>query len=387
MPAATDRMKLTYVEESTFADDSIASQTVQELLVTSESLGQDSDSVVSNLIRDDRQITNVKRTNASASGDIGIELGYGMYDDLIEAALQSSGFSGDDTVTGTTISFAAASGGTQVISDSGSGFGDINIGQWVRVSGAAAANNGIYKVTAAAAGAITVENPSGTSQTAGDSITVAQGEQIVNGVALRTFAFEKTFTDLTNKLAQYFGMAVNTFGLTVRDGELITGSFGFLGKKEQSDTSSFASTTTAAPTPDTMSAVDDVFSIVENNTEHDISEFTLNLNNNLRARTKVGSLGPFGLGSGRIDLTGTLVAYLANETLIDKFLNWTNTALAIKLRDTAGNDYVIDLPNVKFTAGRRVAGGQNQDFMAELSWTAIRDAAEDVMIRIARWDA
>ena len=76
--------------------------------------------------------------------------------------------------------------------------------------------------------------------------------------------------------------------------------------------------------------------------------------------------------------------YLASDDQIDKYLDWTTTSLCFAVRDSDGNGYTFCLREVKFTDGQRLAGGINTDVIAELSFTAFRDATEDATITIRR---
>jgi hypothetical protein len=80
-------------------------------------------------------------------------------------------------------------------------------------------------------------------------------------------------------------------------------------------------------------------------------------------------------------------AYFESKAILDKFLNQTSSSLAILMEDTDGNAYILDLPRLKYTAGQRNAPGQSQDVIADMGFTAYRDSAEDVTIRIAKFDA
>jgi hypothetical protein len=93
------------------------------------------------------------------------------------------------------------------------------------------------------------------------------------------------------------------------------------------------------------------------------------------------------LGKGALNISGTLKAYFATAALMDKYLNFTASSLAFLVNDTAGNAYVFDLPEVKYTDGQRCSGGQSQECMADMKFSASRDATENVTIRIVKFAA
>ena len=133
----TNRTQLAYIAESTWGTQ-VTGSALQLLRITGESLKQESSMSESGEIRSDRQVSDIRRTRIQASGGFNFELSYGTYDDFLAAALQAAAWGTAETVTASTISFAA-SGNT--ISDSGSGFGSLVANQWVKISGASTAAN------------------------------------------------------------------------------------------------------------------------------------------------------------------------------------------------------------------------------------------------------
>lgn len=382
--SSADRIRLAYIEESTFG--TTPSGNLQTLRLTGESLRPDTQTTQSQEIRSDRQLSDIIRTNFSTSGDINFELSYGAYDDFLLAALQAAAWSAVVTVTASTISFAASSGGTQVVSDSGSGFGSIVVGAWVKITDAAnAVNNGTFKVSAAAAGSITVNNASGIVEIVGASITVVQGAYAVNGVAEHYFTIEKEFTDNTNDFEVFVGQMIDSMDINVSVNQIITGRFGFLGKSVSSASATVGTGYDAATTDDIVNAVDHVGAIFENDGIQEGLEFNFSLNNNLRQRNVIGTLGPTSMGSGTLAISGSLRAYYENATLADKHLNFTETSLAIVVEDGSGSGYVFDFPAVKFTQGPRNASGQNTDIIIDLSFEVKREATEDCMVRVSKF--
>ena len=73
--------------------------------------------------------------------------------------------------------------------------------------------------------------------------------------------------------------------------------------------------------------------------------------------------------------------------MMDKYLNFNDSSLGIIFNDTDGNAYLLDFPKIVYTSAQRVAGGQNQDIIADMSWEAIMDDTEEKTIRIVKWPA
>lgn len=307
---------------------------------------------------------------------------------VFSAATLLGGLGWTATVTKTAITISAAAADDS-FNDSGSGLAAFVANQWIYVSGfATAANNGWFKINAVTAGKITVKNGTGiVNEAATPSVTIKQCPSITNGTTLDTFNLEKTYADLSNILNLYTGMAVGNLNLNVPVDGIITGSFEFIGTREQSLASSGGSGYDAATTSIPLATVNDFDNLFEGDANLSIINFTLALVNGLRARLEAGTLGPSSIGVGSIAITGTLQVYFTTHMLMDKYLNHNQSSLAIALKDGSGNGYVIDLPAIRFTSGQRVAGGRNDDVIANMEWSAFMHGTEAKTIRIARLDA
>lgn len=377
---------LRYVQESTFGTTP-ATPTMKNLRMTGESLKQDTNTVRSAEIRADRQISDIVRVGLSASGAINFELSCTTYDDFLKSLLLSSGWSTPVTTTLTNITFAAGSSQYTLTRASGSFVTDGFVAnQWVKITGAGTAgNNGYAKLLTVTATVLTVEyNGNGVNEASGASVTINMGAQIVNGTTFSSYAIERENTDLSNEFTIFNGMAIDQASLNVSADALLSGSFSFMGKKETSATATAASTTTAATTTGILNAIDHVTAVKENGIQYDVTALTMQLQNNLRARLQVGTLGAISIGKGTINLTGSHQAYYASKTIMDKYLNATRSSLFYLLNDGT-NQYIFEYPTIKYTDGQRVAGGVNTDIIADMKFEAFADATENITIRIVRW--
>jgi hypothetical protein len=133
-----------------------------------------------------------------------------------------------------------------------------------------------------------------------------------------------------------------------------------------------------------MNAVDDIGKVLENDVSVQLTSASLSLANNLRARSVLGELGAISVGAGKVTVTGSIQAYYESKTIYDKFLNQTESGLALIAKDAAGNALIFEMPKLKYQEGSRPASGENEDVMADLSFTAYMDPTENITIRIAR---
>lgn len=383
-----NRVRLSYVQEVTWGTTPASNLT--DLRYTGESLEQNTTTEESKEIQATRNIADVIRTSVKAQGAINVELIEAAHNDLILGALCSAGWSSPTTIgPATTISAAAADNS---FNDSANGFGSLVVGQWVKVSGFATANNnGFFKILTKTAGKITVVgNAALTNEAAGPSVSIIMGAQATNGVAQPSFTIERNYTDLSNIFATYRGMAVDQMSLRFAAEQIVTGSFTFLGKAEEARTSSAGTGYVGSPagaTNDVIQCVDNIPVIMEGSTYAAASlvELTAQCNNNMGPRPQIGTLGPISLRWGNFNCSGSLRAYFSTAALFTKYLAFTASGLVIITQDAAGNAMLFEWPRVKFTTGKRVAGGVNTDIIADLTWMAMKHPTEGITMRVTKW--
>lgn len=381
----SSRVQLRYLEETTWGQ--IPAIALNDLRFTGESLKHATDTTKSSEIRSDRQVTDVIRTSIEAQGGVDFELSYAAFDDLIAGAMMADW--GADLAIGPVGIDASATGDEFTDPLTGGLFASVVVGQWVKTAGFAdPANNGFHRVTSKPDNdTVGVASTLVTETGSGDE--TMKGSLIKNGITKKSFTLEKEFADVT-EFVSFSGMRASSFSLSVSPENIITGSFAFLGKNGVPAGATVGTGgPVAAPTNDVMNAIDNVQNIEEGGaaTTLDISEISLEMNNATRGRPAVGVLGNTEVGIGTIGVTGSFNAYFADRTLYEKYTDFTASSLSFRLSDAAGNAYVVTLPSIKFTDGDVVAGGQDQDVIATLSYEARRDAATDAMIQFDRFAA
>lgn len=385
--ADANRMNMAYEKEVTFGV-TVGTELI-DLRFTSESISQITGTVNSAEIRSDRQIVDHLRTTINVAGDMNIELSYSAFDDFMEWGLQSAVWSNsgnDITLTATDI----AATGSNTFTSAAAAFGVFTANRWIKVTGFTGdtSNNTFWRITTVVAATLTVTGGTVIADTAGESVTITEGPAIVNGTTVSSFSLEKEYTDLSSIFSIYTGCMIDSFTITVPSDNIVTGSFGILGKIEASASSTEGDGgNTTAPSNEVMAGIEDITAILESGTALPSTQFSITLSNNLRERMQIGTLGPIGISSGTVDVTGTLQGYFTQVAELDKYLNFTDTALAIQFADSTGKGYVFDLPRVNYSSGTRVAGGVNTDILADLAFSSFRHETQNETIVIQRFTA
>lgn len=382
--AVTNRAQISLQQESVYGTP--PNLPFQIMRFTSDTIKQTTALSQSTEIRSDRQVPDAARTDIGVDGDLGFELSASTYDLLLQNALFSAGFSIESTIIATDTTVSTSDTDNSFNLGTGTWSQTPAVGQWIQTFGFTnSANNGKFKVVSATSSKIIVTGGILITEAAGSAINISQPAQIVNGTSQGSFSIERKYTDLTNVFAAFVGMSVNSMSLSISSDQFVTGSFSFIGKSgiSPSPTAPIGSGTYSNPTTNpVLSAVDNVAKILENNTTLDLIDFDVTINNNLRAQKQIGTLGPIGIGAGKVDVSGNIKAYFQDSTLMDKFIAGNPSSLAIIMKDSLGSGIILELPQIKFSAGDAQVGGQDQDVIQSFSYTAYRNSAEDVTIRI-----
>lgn len=384
--ADTAGFQLGFVQESTWGVT--PSSALQLLDIVSEDLRRSTETTASQAMRADRNIPDIIRTSVASQGSINAEVSFAALDKFLEGLFQSS-FASDLAISASTISAAASD--NSINGSGGSEFSGVTAGQWIKIAGftGTASNNGYAKVETKTNSKLVLSGITLTDESAGDTVTVS-GQLMRNGVTTKSFTIEKQFTDVSEFHA-YKGMMVSTMALTIPTSDRITANIGFVGKDATSSSSTAGSgSATAAVGNQVLNSVDHVKNIrfADNAAAtFDVAELSLNIANNLRSQPAVGNLAAIGVGSGQFQVTGSLQAYFQDQALFEDYLNFTERDISFRLEDTAGNAYVITLPAFKFTEGDVLAGGNNQDIYAQMSFSAKLDATTACAMQIDRFAA
>jgi hypothetical protein len=383
MPQAeSNRVSLDIVEEGSY-DETPSTPTMAAVPYTSESLAYEKRTVRSNTVRPDRLTDDVIEVGAGSGGEINFEYKFGDYALLILAALGAADWSDATyTASGGDLDIAASSGGAQVLTGPAGTWDDYVVGSYVRISGASAGNNGVFKITAKTSTTLTIDNTAGVLQANADGAVVLQ-KSAKTGTTKKSFLIEKSFNDIGQYL-HFRGMRVASWAMNIEAEQIITGSFGFMGSRAVLQQATIAGSKTAAGSLSVCSATANIGRIIEGGAAlaTKIKAARFNLNANPRSLTAVGNKYPIGINLGSFDITGTVEAYFEDETLYDKFVDHSDSSLVLEIDSAEDDRTIITIPNLKFTNAAPVGQGLNQDCMATLDFTAKAHAGTSAMLQV-----
>lgn len=395
--SVSNRSQLSYKLEGTYPTNFGVAQGGNGTLLNmlSETLDYTVKTETSKQIRSDRQVSDVVQVSASAQGGFAFEQQYKEYDPFIEGVMQNTfsahGTNGVGTVVATmTLTATTITAGSPPTGSSA--WTNLKKGQWFSILPAVGATQAIkdhlkgrvYRVsltTAPTTTVITVDATTPVNTTVlGSSLASAQiaTSLLDHANTMKSYTLEVQHNDIT-QFRQYLGMIPSKMDLNLSVGSIVTGGFEFMGKSFSLLQATSMGTPAAAQTYTPANATRGVFDIVEGtvliSTLSYIKSASISIDNSMRAQEAVGVFGNAGLAAGTMQITGKLEVYFAENTIYQKLLNGTASALAIPVLDVDGNGYVFYFPRIKYTTAKVAVGGIDQDNMLSLDFQAVPDTA------------
>jgi hypothetical protein len=213
-------------------------------------------------------------------------------------------------------------------------------------------------------------------------------DELKVGTTLKSLSIEDYLADI-DQAKLFTGMVVSQASFSMQPNQMVTTTFSMIGKDMSLSTSE--KTITAATVNQPFDAYSGDFRIGD----HDgvlsaltaVTSLDFTINNNVNPTFVIGESTTPQLEFGRCEIEGTITAYIEDATLINRFLNETETAFDVSVNDPSGlNEYKFFFPKVKInSADTPVENPQSR--LVTLSFVALYDDAatgEDSNIVITR---
>jgi len=197
-----------------------------------------------------------------------------------------------------------------------------------------------------------------------------------------------TMEDAANDIAQFrlfTGLAVSTASFSIAPNQMVTATFDMVGKgMTQAGTTG---STGGTPTASTTNSPFDSYSGTITDGGSGISIVTsidFSLSNSLAPTFVVGADNAQSLEFGSAVVEGTMTVYYEDETLINKFLNETESSITVSVDDPTGsNAYTFEFPRVKYN-GASVPLQNPQSRLITLPFVALYDSVEGTNLKMTR---
>ncbi len=383
----TNRVGLRYVRE-TDPGETPSNPSLEVLPFTGSSdLGFTPETTTSNIIRSDRQVSDLVLVNGTVGGGFDTELIAGTaLDSMLDGVMFSDTTLASQTATEIAsaefVVFADGAGWTTLGATGiavGVGIGDIvkvEVGNEVQIAAVIAIpNSNEIRISCAMAA------------TGSQTATVTKLPSISNGVTQASYTMERTYrTGEAEVFREYLrGMVPGTFSMSASASSIVESSFSFIGQT-QSFTSAIPATRPTAPAFSVYNAASNVATIAiggEAMGDNFVMEASIEIENNLRERNALGTLGAISVGAGEFSVTGSLNTYFNDSTLIQKVIDNSETSLTLGF-NSGDESILFFLPRVKFSEGTPDVSGKNEDVMAAISFQAILDETTGYTMAIAK---
>lgn len=208
------------------------------------------------------------------------------------------------------------------------------------------------------------------------------------GTTPKFFSIEDAALDIS-EFRLFTGMTVSTASFSVAPNQMVNTTFEMVGKNMVQGSST--ASTGGTPTAITGSAPFDSYNgmIFEGGTGTSneigvVTSLEFSISNSFAPTFVVGSSTTPHLEFGRAVVEGTLTVYYENETLINKFLNETESEIQFEVNDPTGsNPYTFYFPRVKYN-GADVPLANPQSRIITLPFVSLYDSVEGTNLRLTR---
>lgn len=197
-----------------------------------------------------------------------------------------------------------------------------------------------------------------------------------------------TFEDYASDIDQarlFTGCAVNTMAVSLAPNQMVTTTFGIVGKDMTiSATEKTVAAASGAAPFDSYSGDLAIGNVGGSSAVAIVTGMDFTLTNSFAPTFVIGDDSAPSLEYGRAEVEGTLTAYFEDAALINRFLNETETEIEVSVDDPTGsNAYTFLFPKVKINSADVGVDGPTSRIIS-LSFVSLYDSTESSNLVITR---
>ena len=183
----------------------------------------------------------------------------------------------------------------------------------------------------------------------------------------------------------FTGCAVNTMAVSLAPNQMVTTTFGIVGKDMTiSATEKTVSAASGAAPFDAYSGDLAIGNVGASSNVAIVTGMDFTLTNSFAPTFVIGDDSAPSLEYGMATIEGTLSAYFEDASLINRFLNETETELQVSVDDPTGtNAYTFLFPRVKINSADVGVDGPTSRIIS-MSFVALYDSTEGTNLSITR---
>ena len=204
------------------------------------------------------------------------------------------------------------------------------------------------------------------------------------GVTPKFFSIEDYAADI-DQARVFTGCSVSSMAISLAPNQMVTTTFSMVGKDmSMSATEKTQDAASGAAPFDAYSGDLAIGNVGGATAVAIVTSLDFTLNNSFAPTFVIGDDSAPSLEYGRAEVEGTLTAYFEDSSLINRFLNETETEIEVSVDDpTGGNSYTFQFPKVKINSADVGVDGPTSR-MITMSFVALYDATEGTSLKITR---
>jgi len=204
------------------------------------------------------------------------------------------------------------------------------------------------------------------------------------GVTPKFFSIEDYAADI-DQARVFTGCSVSSMAISLAPNQMVTTTFSMVGKDmSMSATEKTQDAASGAAPFDAYSGDLAIGNVGGATAVAIVTSLDFTLNNSFAPTFVIGDDSAPSLEYGRAEVEGTLTAYFEDSSLINRFLNETETEIEVSVDDpTGGNSYTFQFPRVKINSADVGVDGPTSR-MITMSFVALYDATEGTSLKITR---
>lgn len=196
------------------------------------------------------------------------------------------------------------------------------------------------------------------------------------GVTPKFFSIEDYASDI-DQARLFTGMTVSTMAISLAPNQMVTTTFGMVGKDMTVSATQKTQTAAANNAPfDAYSGDIAIGNVGSSSAVAIVTGLDFTLNNSFAPTFVIGDASAPSLEYGRAEIEGTITAYFEDTALINRFLNETETELEVSVNDPTGtNAYTFLFPRIKINSADVPVDGPTSRII-NMSFVALYDSTE-----------
>jgi len=220
--------------------------------------------------------------------------------------------------------------------------------------------------------------------------TFDTNDHLMIGTTPKYLAFEDAAVDIT-QFRQFSGCIVNSASFSIAPNQMVQTTFDIIGKDMTQAQTSLDATPTAASGYEPFDSYNGELLEGGIGTADGlciVSALNFSITNEVAPAHVILCAGnrdtAAAMQYGMATIEGTMTIYYEDETIINKFLNETESVLSVTVDDPTGaNGYTFYMPRIKIN-GAAVPVANMQSRMVEVPFVALKDSVDDIILRLTR---